>query len=115
MPAFRSSGPLSLSLSGRSAFPPVRWWLVSNHGRCNLYLEVVAELPQFLRRTGVLEENSIDFERLEFAGAVSIDGGAHTVNKFTKLSVVVSRDYQARRPSFRFAGHEYEATHRLTG
>ena len=98
-------------LSGSSAFPPVSWWLVPNHGRCDLYLEVVAELPQLLRRAGVLEENPINFDRTELAGTVAIDGAAHLVNKLTKLRVVVVRDNQARRPSFRFAGHEYEATH----
>src|SRR6188472_1856457 len=89
----------SSPLFRRSAFPPVVWRLLPDHVRCNLHLEIVAELPQFLCRTGVLEENSIDFESIEFAGAVAINGVAYTVHKFTQLRVVVIRDHRARRPS----------------
>jgi hypothetical protein len=46
-----------------------------------LYLEVVAELPQLFGRAGVLEENSINVERVELAGAVAIDGLPHVGDK----------------------------------
>jgi hypothetical protein len=49
-------------------------WLVPDQRRCKLHLEVVAELPQLLRRLRVLEENSIDIEGVQFAGSVAIDG-----------------------------------------
>ena len=45
----------SLPLSRGAAFPPVEWWLVPDHRRCNLHREGVAELPQLLRRPGVVE------------------------------------------------------------
>jgi hypothetical protein len=63
----------SSPLPRRSAFPPVVWWLLQDHRRCNLHGEVVAELQQLLRRPRVLEENLIDVERIQFAGAVAID------------------------------------------
>lgn len=67
--------------------------MVPNEARCNLHLEVVAELPKFLRRTGVLEENSIDFECIEFASPVAIDGVADMVNEYAQLRIVVIRNY----------------------
>jgi hypothetical protein len=38
------------------------WWLLPDHRRCDLRLEVIAVLPQLLRRSGVLEQNSVDVE-----------------------------------------------------
>lgn len=67
---FGESRPPSSPLSWRSAFPPVVWWPLSDHGRCYLHLEVVAELPQSLCRARVLEEDSIDVERINFAKLV---------------------------------------------
>ena len=81
--------------------------------RCNLHLKIVAELPQFLCRARVLEENSIDLKRIKFAGTVAIDGVPDTVHKVTELRIVVIRDHQARCPSLRFAGHKSEVTYGL--
>jgi hypothetical protein len=61
----------------------------------------------------VLEEDSIDVECIKFAGTVAIDRFTDTTDEFAQLRVVVVRDHRARRPSFRLAGHESEATHRL--
>lgn len=97
-----SAAVASSAVSGRSAFPPVVRWLLPDHGRCNLHLEVVAELPLFLFSTGVLEENPIDFERLKFAGTVAIDGVADKVHKIAQLGVVVIRN-RARRLSLRLS------------
>ena len=93
--------------------PTSRLVLLSDHGRCNLHVEVVAELPQFLCSTRVLEEDSIDVECINFTGTVAIDGFADTCDEFAQLRLVVVRDHRARRPSFRLAGHESEVTHRL--
>jgi hypothetical protein len=84
--------------------------MVPDH-RCRiLYLEVVAELPQLLGRAGVLEENSINVERVELAGAVAIDGLTDAGDKVSQLCLVVVRDHGPRRSTLRLAGHETEAT-----
>jgi len=70
-----------------------------DHRRCDLHLEGVAKLPQFLRCPGVLEENLINVERVEFVGTVAIDGLPNAGDKFSQLCVVVVRDHRARRSS----------------
>jgi hypothetical protein len=54
-------------------------------GVLNLHLERVAELPQLLRRPGVLEENVINVERVKLAGTVTIDGLPNMGDKFPQL------------------------------
>jgi hypothetical protein len=76
-------------------------------------LEVVAELPQFLRRARVLKEHSIDVERIKFAGTEAIDGVADTSDKVTQLCDVVFRNHRTRRPALRLARHRSEVTHGL--
>jgi len=103
----------SLPLSWRSAFPPVGWWLLPDHGCRNLHGEMGAELPQLLRRARILEQSPVNFECVKFAGTVAIDGVPDTVHEVTQLRVVVIRDHRARRPSLRLAGHTSEVTHGL--
>src|SRR3954453_16919943 len=103
-------GRPSSPLSWRTAFPPVVWWLLPDHRRRNVHREVVAELPQLLRRPGVLEENLIDVEGVERAGAVAIDRLANAGDKVSQLRLVVLRHYGARCSSLRLVGHEDEAT-----
>jgi len=74
-------------------------------------LEVVAELPQFLRGARVLEEDSIDVEGINIAGTVTIDDFPDTSDKLAQLRVVVGRDHRARCPSFQHARHESKVTH----
>jgi hypothetical protein len=64
-------------------------------------------------RVRVLEEDSIDAERINFASKVAIDGFPDTSDKLAQLRIVVIRDQRARRPSLRPAGHESEVTHGL--
>jgi hypothetical protein len=109
----RGQPPSFSPVSRCSAFPPVVWWLLSDHGRCNLHVEVVAELPQFLCCARVLEEDSIDVGCIDFSGTVAIDGFPDTSDELAQLRVVVVRDHRTRRASFRLAGHESEVTHEL--
>lgn len=102
---------MSSPLSGRSAFPPVVGSLLADHGRSNFDMEVVAELPKFLGSAGVLEQNSIDVERIELASTVAIDGIPDARDQVRQLRVVIIRDHRARRLTLRLAGHDYEATH----
>ena len=84
--------------------------MVPDHRRRILYQEVVAELPQLRGRAGVLEENSINVERIELAGTVAIDGLPDARDKVSQLCLVVVRDHGPRRSTLRLAGHETEAT-----
>jgi len=80
--------------------------MVPDHRRRLLYLKVVAELPQLLGRAGVLEDNSIDVERVELARTVAIDGLTDAGHKVSQLRLVVVRDHGPRRTTLRLAGHE---------
>lgn len=98
------------SLSWSSAFPPAAWRLLLDHGRRYLHLEEVAELPQLLRRPGVLEEHLVDVEGVRLSGTVSIDGLCHVGDQHPQLRLVVVRYHRARRSPLRLVGHEYETT-----
>jgi hypothetical protein len=84
--------------------------MVADHRGRILGLKVVAELPQLLRRAGVLEQNSINVERVELAGTVAIDGLTDAGDKVSQLCLVVVRDHGPRRSTLRLAGHESEAS-----
>ena len=81
-----------------------------DHRGCRLRRELVAELPQFLRRPRLLEENLIDFEGVKGAGTVATDSLPNAGDELFQLRLVVLRDHGARCLSLRLAGHEYEAT-----
>jgi hypothetical protein len=98
------------SLSGSSAFPPVVWRLLPDHGCRQLHLEVVAELPQLFRRSVVLKEHLIDAEGVKLAGTVAIDGLCDVGDERPQLGLVVVRDHRTRRMSLRLVGHETEVT-----
>jgi hypothetical protein len=72
------------------------WWLVLDHRRCNLDLEVVAVLPEFLRRTRILEQNAVDVEGVELAGAVAIDSLTNAGDKVSQRCWVVLLNHRAR-------------------
>jgi hypothetical protein len=77
------------------------WWLLLDHGRCNFHLEVIAELPQVLRRSRILKQNSIDVEGVKLAGTVAIDSLTNAGDKVSQLGFVVFRDHRARCSSLR--------------
>lgn len=106
-PWSRTTSPLSRS----SPFPPVVGWLLDVHRRCDLHLKVVAELPQLLRRSRVLEETTIDLEGIQFTGPVTIDSLPDASNKRSQLCAVIVRNHRTRSPSLQLAGHGNEATH----
>jgi hypothetical protein len=77
------------------------WWLVLDHRRRNLDPEVVAVLPEFFRRTRILEQNAVDVEGVELAGAVAIDSLTNAGDKVSQLCLVVLRNHRARCSSRR--------------
>lgn len=88
------------------ALPPAAGRLVPNHPGCNLDVSEVAELPEFLRRSGVLEEHLIDVEGVEFSGPETFDRQFHVANKLAELLLVVRRDGLAGGPTIRLGGHD---------
>ena len=110
--ARRGSPSSSSPLSWSTALPPVVWWLLPDHRRRDLRLDVVAVLPQRLGRPGVLEQNLIYIKGVEVAGAVAIDGFANAGDKVIQLGLVVLRDHRPRYASLRLVGHGYETTQR---
>lgn len=85
-------GPWSCTASPfarSSPIPPVVGWLVDDHRRCDLHVKVVAELPQLLGRSRVLEDGTVDLEGIQFTGPVSIDSFPDASNKRSQLCVVI--------------------------
>ena len=94
-----------LSVPWGAAFPPVVRRPLLDGRRRELDGVVVAELPQFFRRPGVLEQDAVDVEGVELAGAVSIDGLPDAGHQHREVGLVVLGDHRARRLPLRFAGH----------
>jgi hypothetical protein len=86
------------------------WWLLPDHRRRNLHLEIIAVLPKLLRRSGLLEQNLVDLEGVKLAGAVAIHTLTDTGNKVSQLGLVIFRDHRASYSSLGLARHEYETT-----
>jgi hypothetical protein len=74
-------------------------------------VKVVAELPQLLRRSRVLEKNTIDLEGIHFTGTIAIDSLPDASNKRSQLRGVIIRNHRTRSSPLRLAGHGNEATH----
>jgi hypothetical protein len=85
--------------------------MVDDHRRCDLHVKAVAELPQLLRCSRVLEEHTIDLEGIQFTGTVAIDSLPDSSNKRSQLRGVIVRNHRTRSLPLRLAGHGNEATH----
>lgn len=96
--------------SRSTAFPPVVWWLLLDDCRRELHLDEIAVLPQFLRRSGVLEKNLIDVEGVKLTFAVAVDGLRNVDKQTFQLGAVILGDHRARRPSLRLVRHGHETT-----
>jgi len=72
--------------------------LFADDVRGDLDLHQVAELPQFLGRTRVLEQHPIDIRSTQFAGTVAVDGFADPSNQFRQLGAVVRGNVHSRGP-----------------
>jgi hypothetical protein len=77
------------------------WWPLADHRCGNLHLAKIAVLPQFLRRSRILEQNSINLEGVKLAGPVAINSLANAGDKVSQLGLVVFRDHRSRCPSLR--------------
>jgi len=73
------------------AFPAVGWRLFTDQVRRELDIHHVAELPELLRRTGVLEEDLVDVERIQLAGTVAVNDYTDTRYQLSQLDLVIRR------------------------
>ena len=67
--------------------------------RCELDVADVAELPEFLRSTGVLEQHLVDIDGLKFAAAESVNRLSYVRDEFGELRFVVGRHRLACLPT----------------
>src|SRR5215475_9295588 len=77
------------SALGRSALPPVDRGALAHQVGCPLDVCHVAELPQLLGGTGVLEQCAIDFECIQVAAAKIIDRGSNVRDELAERRLVV--------------------------
>jgi len=83
----------------RSTLPPDGWCLVTNQTRSELDVGKVAELPELLRGTAVLEDDLVGLEGIELAGTKAVNSLAHTLDKLDQTSLVIRRHNLARSPA----------------
>jgi hypothetical protein len=69
-----------------------------DQGRRNLNVQLVPELAQFSGRARVREEDLVDIERIQCAGAVAIDGIAGRGDEYPQLGIGVLGDHGASDP-----------------
>lgn len=80
----------------RSALPPVAGLIVSDHSRSDLDVSQAAELPELFGCSGVLKDEFVDFERVEFTGLEPCDGLLDLADELAELLLVIGRDGLAR-------------------
>jgi hypothetical protein len=82
-----------------SASPPVAGRIVPDHSRRGIDVSEVAELPEFFGCPGVLKDEFVDFECVEFTGVEALNGYLDATDKFAKLFLVIGRHCLASRPT----------------
>jgi len=73
----------------RTQVPPVGRYTVTNHACGDLDVGKVAELPELLRGTAVLEDDPVGVKGIELAGAEPVNSLAHTLDKSGQTSLVI--------------------------
>ncbi|WP_182481081.1 hypothetical protein [Nocardioides immobilis] len=76
----------------RSALPPVAGVIVSDHSRRDLDVSQAAELPELFGGSGVLKDEFVDFERVEFTGLEALDGQLDLAYELAELLLVKGRN-----------------------
>jgi hypothetical protein len=77
-----------------STFPPVDWRSITDVARHGFYVCEVAELPELLCGTGVLEKGVICGESIELAGAEAVDCEAYMANELGQTRFLVRTPLQ---------------------
>jgi len=89
---------MSPSYSG-TTIPPVAGGFLPNDSRGNLEVPQAAELPELLRRPGVLKYEFIDFKRVELTDLEAVDGRLDLTDELAQLLLVIGRDGLASGPT----------------
>lgn len=89
-----------------SPFPPVHRGLGADDPGHDLRRDLIAELPQFLRRPRVLKEDLVDIGRIQLTGSIPIDGLLDMRQELDQLRLVISRHGSERPATFGLVGHD---------
>jgi hypothetical protein len=93
-----------------AAFPPVRRCALADHGRGEHGVGAVAELPEFLGGTAVLEDDLVGLEGVEFTSAKAVNNFANMADEFGQSSFVLRSHRLPCCLSLRLGGQGQEAT-----
>ena len=83
----------------RPAIPPVAGRFIPDDSRGDLNLTHVAELPEFLGRSRVLEDHLVDFERVDLTRLKAFDGRPDATDELAELLLVIGSDGLASGPT----------------
>ena len=83
----------------RPAIPPVAGRLLLGHPRGDPKVPRVAELPEFLRRSRVLKDDFVDFERVDLTRLKAFEGGLDATDELAELLLVIRSDDLASSPT----------------
>ena len=83
----------------RPAIPPVAGLFIADDSRGDLNVPHVAELPEFLRRSRVLKDDLVDFERVDLSHPKPFDGYMDVTYELAELLLVVRSDSLASGPT----------------
>ena len=96
---------LSRGLTGTSAsptypaLPPVAGKFVLDYSCRDLDVSEVAELPELFGRPGVLKDEFVDFEGVEFTGLEAIEREPDVTDELAQLFLVIRRHRLASGPT----------------
>src|SRR5262245_24995330 len=79
------------SSSTLPTLPPAARWVLQDDPRGNLNSPETAELPELLRRAGVLKDEFIDLERVDLSGLEPFESRLHVKDELAKLLFVIGR------------------------
>ena len=96
---------LRLSRLRRSAFPPVDQWFQLRLACGDLDIARIAELPELLRGAGVLKQDAVDIECVQFSRAEAVRRRGDLRDEFGEVLLVVARHYLAGFLTLRLPGH----------
>ncbi len=87
------------------AIPPVAGRFVPDDSRGELNVTHVAELPEFLRRSRVLKDHLVDFERVDLTRLKAFDRWLDATDELAELLLVIGSDGLASGPTIGLGGH----------
>ena len=74
-------------------------WFIPDDSRGDLNVPHVAELPELLRRSRVLEDDVVDFERVDLTRLKAFDGQLDATDELAELLLVIGSDGLASSPT----------------